>query len=198
MRIVILAAGAALGLTGAAMAQGAAPAVPYPDDYARDRAMIEDLLGRYAFAVDFRDAEAYGAVFAEDGVLVHANGTEVGREAIMEFSRGFAPAQDEGLRPSRWAHNILNLVLEIDGDRASGAAYWLQLTNDNPERATELGYFGHSEDEYVKIDGQWYFAKREIYNEGVDRRAAAGQENPVRNLWADESTPTWTEAQAAE
>jgi 3-phenylpropionate/cinnamic acid dioxygenase small subunit len=194
-----LAAGAAAGAVAAAgFGAAALTTIPYGEDYATDRAMIEDLLGRYAFAVDFRDAEAYGAVFTEDAVLVHANGVEEGRDAIVAFSRDFVPGADDGLRPSRWGHNIMNLVLEIDGDRARGAAYWVQLTNENPERETRLGYFGHSEDEYVKVDGQWYFARREIYNEGVERRAAAGQQNPVRNLWADEATPTWLETQAAE
>lgn len=187
MRAVTFAAGVAVGAVaaGTVAAMAAITTMDYSDDYANDRAMIEDLLGRYAFAVDFNDQEAYGALFTEDAVLVHGTGVAEGREAIVAFMQGFAPDED-GLRPSRWQHNITNLVLEVapDGQTARGVAEWVQAGNDNPERRTELGYFGHSEDEYVKIDGQWLFSKREIFNEGIAARAASGSENPVRHLWS--------------
>lgn len=201
MRIPFLACGA-LVLTGAAagavigagLAAPGAAQTPYALGYAHDRALIEDLLGRYAFAVDFQDADAYGATFAEDAVLVHGRGVEEGRAAIVAFMEGFAPDED-GLRPSRWQHNITNLVLEIapDGQTAEGLAEWVQMGNDNPDRVTEPGYFGHSEDKYVKVDGQWLFARREIYNEGIPERSAAGQRNPVHTMWDDAPTPTFTE-----
>ena len=35
------------------------------DSYAEDRAAILDLQGRYLFALDFRDAEAYASTFSE-------------------------------------------------------------------------------------------------------------------------------------
>ncbi len=179
-----------------APAPAPAPARDY--DYALDRALIEDLLGRYAFAVDFNDAESYGATFAPDGVLIHAGGVEEGREAIIAFASDYTPAADDGARPSRWGHNIMNLVLEIDGDRAHGAAYWVQVTNETPDRQPRLGYFGHSEDEYVRIDGQWHFARREIFNEAFEPRAAAGGENPVRGLWTDRPAPASAMEEPAE
>lgn len=187
MRAVTFTAGAAAGAAAAIIVLAMAPApASGPGDYALDRALIEDLLGRYALAVDFNDEDGYGALFAEDAVLVHGTGVEQGRQEIVSFMRGFAPAED-GLRPSRWQHNIVNLVLDVapDGQTARGVAEWVQTGNDNPERRTELGYFGHSEDEYVKIDGRWHFAKREIFNEGIAARAAAGSDNPVRHIWAE-------------
>ena len=36
-----------------------------------------------------------------------------------------------------------------------------------------------NEDELVKIDNQWYFKKRVIYNEGLEGRHKAGQKNPA-------------------
>ena len=56
--------------------------------YAEDRAKIEDLQARYLFALDFRDAEAYAATFAEDGVLDYGAGKIKGRQAIREMVAG--------------------------------------------------------------------------------------------------------------
>jgi hypothetical protein len=88
-------------------------------------------------------------------------------------------ADDSGLRPAAGRHNITNIVLEIDGDTAKGTAYWFHMGNDNPDRSAQLNSFGHYEDELVKIDGEWYFSKRKIYNEQVAEWAAAGTQNPA-------------------
>jgi hypothetical protein len=156
-------------------------------DYADDRAAIEDLQARYMFALDFQDPQAYAATFAEDGVLDYGAGKIRGREAIAAFvaesrtSAEAARAADKsGLRPARGRHNITNIVLDIDGDRATGAAYWFHMGNDNPERAAQLDSFGHYEDELVKVNGKWLFSLRKIYNEQV-ADWVAGFDNPVEH-----------------
>lgn len=153
--------------------------------YAEDRALIEDLQARYLFALDFRDPDAYAATFTEDGVLDYGAGQIRGREAIAamvaDMREGDAEARaadDSGLRPAAGRHNITNIVIEIDGDRATGTAYWFHMGNDNPDRAAQLNSFGHYEDELVKVDGEWLFSLRKIYNEQVDAWAA-GLDNPV-------------------
>ena len=149
--------------------------------YAEDRAQIEDLQARYLFALDFRDAEAYAATFTEDGVLDYGAGKIVGRKAIGEMVAGMRAtaerqrAEDKsGLRPAAGRHNISNIVLEVNGDRASGTAYWFHMGNANPERGAQLNSFGHYEDELVKVNGQWFFTKRKIYNEGSAEWAYKG------------------------
>lgn len=153
--------------------------------YAQDRAMIEDLQARYLFALDFRDADAYAATFAEDGVLDYGAGKIQGREAIREMVANLRAAAEQqraadtsGLRPAAGRHNITNIVLDIDGDRARGTAYWFHMGNANPERAAQITSFGHYEDELVKVNGEWLFSLRKIYNEQV-AEWAAGAENPV-------------------
>jgi hypothetical protein len=42
--------------------------------------------------------------------------------------------------------------------------------------------FGSWYDEFVKIDGEWFFSLHRIHNEGNPRTFTAGQENPVRQL----------------
>jgi type II secretory pathway pseudopilin PulG len=153
--------------------------------YAEDRAMIEDLQARYLFALDFRDAEAYASTFSNDGVLDFGAGEIRGRDAIRNFiveSRKNAEAQaakdTSGLRPAAGRHNITNIVIKINGDKAIGRAYWFHMGNNNPKRTATLNSFGHYEDEMVKVDGRWLFSKRKIYNEQVDRWAAKGN-NPA-------------------
>ena len=152
--------------------------------YAEDRAAIVDLQGRYLFAMDFRDAETYASTFAEDGVINWAGGEVKGRKAIYEFmsSGTYNPTKNakKGKWPAASRHFITNQVIKVEGDTAKALTYWFQATNNTADRRTMvLGLFGHYEDELVKIDGQWLFKKRTIYNEGLEGRHKAGQKNPA-------------------
>jgi hypothetical protein len=177
-------AGAIVGavvLSGAVW--GAARAV-YDDEYARARSEIEDLQARYMFALDFHDPELYASTFTEDGVLVWFGGTVSGRKAIVEemtearevdrkVAAGLAPQ-----RPPQRRHFITNVVLKIDGDRATGRAYWFEYNNDMRDRRPYLGAYGHYEDELRKVNGRWLFSRRQIFNEQRDNMAAPGP-NPA-------------------
>ncbi len=72
------------------------------------------------------------------------------------------------LYPATGRHNITNIVIKIEGDKAKGRAYWFQYGNNNPERKAVLNSYGHYEDEMVKVNGQWLFSKRTIYNEQME------------------------------
>lgn len=153
--------------------------------YAEDRALIEDLQARYLFALDFRDPDAYAATFTEDGVLDYGAGKIQGREAIRKMVADLRAgaerqqvADTSGLRPAAGRHNIANIVVEIDGNRARGTAYWFHMGNANPDRAAQLNSFGHYEDEMVKVNGEWLFSLRKIYNEQI-AEWVAGPDNPV-------------------
>jgi hypothetical protein len=157
----------------------------FAGSYAEDRAAILDLQGRYLFALDFQDAEAYASTFSEDGAINWARGEIKGRKAIYEFmSSGiYDPTRtaEEGKWPAASRHFVTNQVVKVEGNTAKAFTYWFQATNNTADRHTMvLGLFGHYEDELVKIDGQWYFKKRVIYNEGLEGRHKARQENPAR------------------
>jgi 3-phenylpropionate/cinnamic acid dioxygenase small subunit len=148
------------------------------DSYGEDRAQIEDLMGRYLFAMDWRDADTYAGTFTEDGVLDWARGVEKGRAAIraavIKMREGDAAeaAKAPGKRPARRRHNITNTVIRIEGDKAVSRSYWTAYYNNNDKRAPQLDGYGHYEDELVKLNGKWYFTKRKIFNEAMDSRAA--------------------------
>ena len=171
----------ALILTGTVWA---ATRIVYDNHYAQDRSEIEDLQSRYLFALDWQDPVLYASTFTEDGVLIWAGGTVTGRAAIVKemttakavdarAAAGVAP-----LRPARRRHFISNIVLRIDGDHATGRAYWFEFNDDMRDRRPYLGAYGHYEDELRRVDGRWLFTRRRIFNEQRDDMVAS-EVNPA-------------------
>ena len=137
--------------------------------YAEDRAAIEDLQARYLFAMDFGDPDLYITMFTEDGILDVGSGEIKGRKAIRDVIAKMPNSRttENGLRPASGRHNISNIVVKVNGNRATARAYWFHYGNTNPERrGVFTSGYGHYEDEMVKVNGQWFFSKRRIYNEG--------------------------------
>ena len=62
-------------------------------------------------------------------------------------------------------------MLKIDGDRATGRSSWFHTGTDANGGMT-IGGYGHYEDDIVKGNGEWLFARRRIYNEGNEAWAA--------------------------
>lgn len=158
------------------------------EGYADDRARILDLQARYMFAIDWQDAETYAGTFTQDGVLVSGFGTYRGRDEIKSLINNLAEKDayqteegDANEIPPRTRHHIDNVVLDIDGDTATGVAYWTMLTTNNPDRTPQVQAFGHYEDELVKKNGEWYFKRREIYNVILPERMGS-DENPAARL----------------
>lgn len=149
--------------------------------YADDRAAIEDLQARYLFAMDFGDPDLYVTTFTEDGVLDVGSGEIRGRKAIHDVIAKMPNSRttENGLRPASGRHNISNIVLKVTGNKAVGRAYWFHYSNNNPDRKSVFDGYGHYEDELVKINGQWLFTKRRIYNEGRAEWAYKGGGNPA-------------------
>lgn len=137
--------------------------------YAEDRSAIEDLQARYLFALDYHDPDRYVLTFTDDGVLDVGSGEIRGRKAIHDviakMPNPAAAPNPQGLWPAVGRHNISNITLKINGSKAVGRAYWFHYANDNPKRSAAFDGFGHYEDELVKVNGQWLFSKRRIYNE---------------------------------
>jgi len=142
-----------LGVT----ARPAAPA-PGPADApvgASDREAIAALVHRYADAVVRRDAGAWGAVWAEDARWVLGKGRDVtGRGAIVELWRS-AMGNFEAV-----VQNAYNGEVTVSGDRAAGRWYIGEhFRRANGEAGILLARY---DDTYVRRDGAWLFASREL------------------------------------
>ncbi len=185
----------ACSLLAASCSQPAAeaPAVAVADPAATeaaDKMAILEMQNRYILAMDFFDADAYAAVFAEDGVLDWARGEVIGRPAIRDFMAdgtydlrklNFQPATTPDGR--EWTpavrHLVTNQVIELDGDTARVISYWMNYSNAADRRQIQWLSYGSWDDELVKIDGEWLFKRHKIYNENNPNRFISDQPNPL-------------------
>lgn len=151
----------------------------YDDNYQKDRAEIEDLMSRYIFALDWLDVETYLSTFTEDAVLCGVFGAYEGREAIRNWTPEwfeYYPKKfggNTGKPLSR--HFITSLVLKVEGDKATGRAYWF---NNDIQVPPYFGKFGHYEDEFRKVDGRWLISRREVFGEQLGEEPTRAQ-NPA-------------------
>jgi hypothetical protein len=128
--------------------------------------------------------------WADDGVMDWVGGVENGKAEIREALSRFGGAgvmgtlaPDATERP-RTRHQIINHVINVDGDRASSVAYWFAMQNRTTHGQVELLYMGHYEDELVRENGDWKFKKRTVYNESRQNKAifypGLGERDPRR------------------
>jgi uncharacterized protein (TIGR02246 family) len=159
---------AALALTALVAAAGCQATATDPNpSLARllDAQAIEQLLaGDYPHALDSRDFDAYAGLFTEDGELTLQGNTAKGRAAIKTFVAGLPPEP-------RVMHPISNLSYEIDGDRATGGAYWQDIGLVNGAPGVLVA--GRYEDTLRKVDGEWRIATRNIIIEFAPAAPAA-------------------------
>jgi ketosteroid isomerase-like protein len=144
-------------------------------DYANDRAEIENISNKYMVAVDAGDIETVMGTWADNGVLIWIFGTERGKDAIRKAMSNFGGARYEAIPEGatsrqRMRHQIINHVIDVDGDHATTTAYWFAMSNRNADNETKLVFFGHYEDKLERIDGRWKFMERKVYNEGRDNK----------------------------
>ena len=132
----------------------------------QDRAAIQNLIARYAFALDSLNADMYASVFAPDAELTFGGNTYRGREQIrgvVTSVKERRAAQPAGEGPARKSyHAITNTLIEFTNDHeAHHRSYWQTLSGASSGPFT-VGGMGVYEDTIVKTNGQWLIKKREI------------------------------------
>lgn len=180
-----LACAAALLLVGGTVSTAMAKQPRYSATYAQDRAQIEDLMARYLFAIDYNDWDSYVETFAPDGELTFASGTSKGRDAIRKAVTDFAAGivrfyHTEDGKPAKLRHVVLQTMIRVEGNRAWGRTLWLEMANHGPMDTAKVGTYGIYEDEFKKVGGDWFIAKRNVLNEFIKNRGS-GPNNPVRD-----------------
>jgi uncharacterized protein (TIGR02246 family) len=124
-----------------------------------DREEIRALLIEYARALDKRDFETYGKLFARDGQWKGSFGvtsTPEGIQASMEKTFG---ELDLSIYENSF-HIVSNDVITVDGDTATAFSRWTWVVagadgKPTPRRA------GHYVDTLTREDGKWKFRSRE-------------------------------------
>jgi uncharacterized protein (TIGR02246 family) len=159
----------ALGVSLATFALPFVPALAQTADdirAVRDRAEIEELVVRYAMALDTLDADAYANVFTEDAVFDVTGTVYRGRAAIREIVTGLQESRDRALAEGTPAvslyHVMSNTSIEIvDEDEARHMSY-AQTVRLGDDGQFVVGFMGRYEDVIVKRDGRWQIQSRRL------------------------------------
>ncbi len=117
-----------------------------------DTEAIKQLKARYcAVCDDDHNPDVITTLFAEDGIWEGADvGAHRGHAAIRKLFEGFRD------RISFSQHNVMNPIIEVNGQHAKGSWYFLgPFTFRKGNRAYWLA--ARYEDDYVKINGEWKF-----------------------------------------
>jgi uncharacterized protein (TIGR02246 family) len=123
-----------------------------------DRDAIHALFMRYRQCLDEKDFSGYAALFADEGEFVAAGASAKGRSGIEELVDGMrgsllTDAAGDDL------HIVVNPEISVEGDRATARSTWIYIVRGDEGEPT-LCKVGHYEDELVREDGEWRFARR--------------------------------------
>jgi hypothetical protein len=135
---------------------------------ARDRNEIEDLMWRYARALDTANPEAYAAAYTPDGQFgAGANATK-GTAALTKMvadiksRRDAAAAKGEAQAPMY--HMTMNSrITFMDKDHARMEAYWQTVFGAvGQQTPVRVAAAGRSIDELVRVNGKWLIQSRNV------------------------------------
>ena len=135
---------------------------------ARDRTEIEDLMWRYARALDTGNGEAYAAVYTPDGQFgTGANATK-GSEALKKLAGGQprTPAPGAAAAPARppmYHMHANHAITFTDKDHARFDAYYLTArAAGGQDQPLQVLAIGRSVDELVRLNGKWLIQVRNV------------------------------------
>jgi SnoaL-like domain len=139
---------------------------------AADRLAIRELFDAYAHCADRRDAEGQKALFTEDThfvVYMEGPGSEPSQE--LNGREALTPAFEELNRYEETMHFNGQSTVDLDGDEASGESYCIayHLYTEGGTRKLMIAWLRYL-DEFVKVDGAWLFAERELYVDWIETR----------------------------
>jgi hypothetical protein len=135
---------------------------------ARDRAEIEDLMWRYARALDTLNADAYAAVYAQDGQFgTGANATK-GHAALKKMivdtneRQTAAAAKGQARQPMYHMTTNSNLTF-VDKDHARLDSYYLTVFGAVGQNVpVRVAAAGRSVDQLVRMNGKWVIQIRDV------------------------------------
>lgn len=139
-----------------------------------DEREIRRLATTYARSVDTGDVEGFLAIFADDAVLEGAGFRYDTRAALAEVPR---KVQRKYLKA--W-HTLLNSIIDVDGDRASGTTYSLayHLTPAAEGRANCYVMAITYSDDYRRTADGWRIERRRLNVEWTEERAVSLSARP--------------------
>jgi hypothetical protein len=117
-----------------------------------DRDAIRDLLARYTYSGDRGQVDDLAACFSPTGLLQYPGHEACGPQAIAAALR--SGTRNPALSFVR--HHITNPLIEVSGDTATARSYFTVHADAGPDHS------GTYDDELVRTDGGWRFARRRV------------------------------------
>ena len=139
-----------------------------------DRLAIRELVDAYAHCADRRDAKGQKSLFTEDThFVVYMNGQGSEPTQVLDGRETLTPVFDDLNRYQATMHFNGQSTVALDGDRATGESYCIahHLFTDDGERKLMVAWLRYG-DTFVKVDGAWLFAKRNLYVDWTETRAS--------------------------
>jgi uncharacterized protein (TIGR02246 family) len=134
----------------------------------RDRSEIEDLMWRYARALDTNDPEGYASAYTPDGQFGTGPNATKGREALTKMVAGLRQRQAEAkakgeTRPPLYHMTANHRIHFTDKDHARIEAYYITASAaGGANTPLRLVAVGRSVDELVRANGQWLIQSRNV------------------------------------
>ncbi len=120
-----------------------------------DHEAITRVVARYCHLLDDGRWDEFADLWAPDAELVLGGETTRGRDAIRAAIEASQPPERRG------RHLAVNVELDVDGDRATGVVDFMFWVRDREGTAKPM-CLGRYDDQLVRTDGTWRFARREI------------------------------------
>jgi ketosteroid isomerase-like protein len=121
---------------------------------AADELAVRRVLAACCHRLDDGDFEGLGALYAEDGTFDYAGQGATGRDAVAQWFAERNPPERRG------KHLTVNVVVDVDGDRAHATSDYLFVRmEDGGVRAALTGRY---EDDLVRADVRWLLARRVV------------------------------------
>ena len=137
----------------------------------QDRAAIEALMWRYVRALDSLDADAYAAVFTEDGAFGSGSTQRQGRadlkQMVADLKKGRTDREAAGQPSPAMYHVITNDHLEFIGpDEARYHSYWMTVFGaagtGSAATPPRVAAAGRGVDQLVRVGGEWLIKNRNV------------------------------------
>ena len=134
----------------------------------KDRAEIEELMWRYARALDTGDGAAYAATYTVDGQFGTGPNATKGREALKKLADGVreqqAAAKAKGEARPPIYHMEANTWIEfIDKDHARYHAYYLTVFGAGGQNVPpRVAAAGRSVNHLERVNGKWLIKLRDV------------------------------------
>ena len=143
---------------------------------AADRFAIRELVEAYAHCADRRDAKGQMALFTSDThFVVYMNAKDATPSQELHSREELAPVFADLNQYAATMHFLgQTTILTLTRDRGTGETYCMphHLTIDGKTRRLMIAALRYT-DTFVKVDGTWLFAERNLYVDWLEQRGLA-------------------------